>query len=219
MAGLIYSPNNWLTFYHTCGGIIINNRSILTAARCGYGDLISQWRIRVGSTWAHSGGVLYNVNQRIAHPTFNLNTLAGDIAILRSAGNFVFNNNVRAALVAGPNYIVNDNQVVWAAGWGDTFAGSYYGSEQLRHVELRSINQNTCRNNYLVRGVTITANHLCSGWVAGGRDQCTYDEGGPLYHNGVVVGVRSFGIGCGQPEFPGVNTRVSSYSSWININS
>ena len=188
------------------------------------------------------------MNQIIVHNLYNPNGRLNDIAILRSASNFIFNNNVRAASIAGPNYNLGDNQVVWAAGWGDTFvsllmimtivlydgkfelfdikkyasvsqAGSGIGSEQLRQVELRVINQNTCRNNYAVRGVNIAASMVCSGWPSGGRDHCTFDEGGPLYHNGIVVGVRSFGIGCGQPQFPGVNTRVSSYTSWIQTNS
>ena len=88
---------------------------------CNSGDAVNQWRIRVGSSYAHSGGVVHNINQRIIHPSYNANTMANDIAILRSATNFVFNNNVRAASVAGPNYNLPDNLAVWAAGWGDTF--------------------------------------------------------------------------------------------------
>lgn len=63
----------------------------------------------------------------------------------------------------------------------------------------------------------ITDNMLCSGWLdVGGRDQCVGDSGGPLIHNDIVVGVCSWGYGCGSPRFPGVNTRVSRFTSWIN---
>ncbi|KAL0850888.1 hypothetical protein ABMA28_006797 [Loxostege sticticalis] len=69
------------------------------------------------------------------------------------------------------------------------------------------------------RPFVITDNMLCSGWLdVGGRDQCPGDSGGPLYHNGVVVGVCSFGDTCGSAHFPGVNARVSRYIGWINKN-
>nr|ACR15970.1 serine protease 1 [Mamestra configurata] len=216
IASLLYTWN-WSAYWQACGGTILNNRAILTAAHCTVGDAVGRWRIRVGSTWANSGGVVHNVNANIIHPSYNGNTLNNDIAILRSASTFSFNNNVRAASIAGSNYNLGDNQAVWAAGWGTVSQGGS-ASEQLRHVELRVINQNTCRNNYASRGIAITDNMLCSGWSGGGRDQCQGDSGGPLYHNNVVVGVCSFGIGCAQANFPGVNARVSRYTSWINSN-
>ncbi|KAJ8736109.1 hypothetical protein PYW08_006765 [Mythimna loreyi] len=216
IAALLYSWN-LSTYSQACGGSILNNRSVLTAAHCTIGDANNRWRIRVGSTWANSGGVVHTLSQIINHPQYNGNTYNNDIAVLRSASTFTFNNNVRAASIAGSNYNLGDNQPVWAAGWGTTSQGGS-SSEQLRHVELRVINQATCRNNYASRGITINDNMLCSGWSGGGRDQCQGDSGGPLYHNGIVVGVCSFGIGCAQAQFPGVNARVSRYTSWITSN-
>ncbi|XP_035448285.2 trypsin, alkaline C-like [Spodoptera frugiperda] len=218
IAALLYT-SNWSAYWQACGGTILNNRSILTAAHCTHGDAVGRWRIRVGSTWANSGGVVHNVNQNIVHGSYNSNTMDNDIAILRSASTFTFNNNVRAASIAGANYNVADNQAVWAAGWGTTASGASSGSEQLRHVQLVIMNQNSCANNYRIVGITITANMLCSGWPSGGRDQCQGDSGGPLYHNGIVVGVCSFGLGCGLVNFPGVNARVSRYTTWISSNS
>lgn len=67
--------------------------------------------------------------------------------------------------------------------------------------------------------MTINENMLCVGYYGvGGRDQCTGDSGGPLYHDGVVAGVCSFGAGCGDPYLPGVNARVSQYNAWILAN-
>ncbi|XP_022821650.1 trypsin CFT-1-like isoform X4 [Spodoptera litura] len=217
IASLLYSWN-LSQYWQACGGTILNQRTILTAAHCTHGDAANRWRIRLGSSWANSGGNVYNCASNIVHGSYNSRTLDNDIAILRSSANFIMSNNVRAASVAGANYWPADNQAVWAAGWGDTFEGSNAGSEQLRHVQLVIINQNTCRNNYASRGVAITDNMLCSGWPSGGRDQCQGDSGGPLYHNNVVVGVCSFGIGCAQAAFPGVNARVSRYASWISSN-
>uniref|UniRef100_A0A2A4K756 Peptidase S1 domain-containing protein n=1 Tax=Heliothis virescens TaxID=7102 RepID=A0A2A4K756_HELVI len=208
---------NLITYSQSCGGNILNNRSILTAAHCTETLPAVMFRFRAGSTFANSGGVVYNVQQIINHPTYNVAAfLDNDFAIVRSASAIVYNNNVSPVSIAGANYNLGDNQVVWAAGWGMTEFGS--PSEQLRHVQVYTINQEICRNRYAA-STTITDNMLCSGVLdVGGRDQCSQDSGGPLYHHGVLVGVTSFGTECALAEFPGVNARVSSAAAWIVSN-
>ncbi|XP_026739079.1 LOW QUALITY PROTEIN: achelase-1-like [Trichoplusia ni] len=171
MAALLFS---WGTSGHrqACGGTILNNRSILTAAHCTIGDAPARWRIRVGSTNANSGGVVHNSQQIINHPNYNGNTFNNDVSIIRSSSTFSFNNNVRAASIAGSNYNLGNNQVVWATGWGTISSGGP-ASEQLRHVQIWTVAQNTCAQRYAEVGMSITNNMLCSGWLdVGGRDQC-----------------------------------------------
>ncbi|KPI95070.1 PREDICTED: trypsin CFT-1-like isoform X2 [Papilio xuthus] len=206
------------TFWQNCGGTILNNRAILSAAHCFLNHVPNTWRIRVGSTFANSGGVVHGINTIIMHPNYNPQIEDNDICILRASSAFAFNNNVRAASIAGSNYNLADNQVVWAIGWGAT-ALNEPSTEVLRHVQIWTINQTICRQRYATRGLSITDNMLCSGWLdVGGRDQCQRDSGGPLIHNNVVVGVCSWGLGCGHPNYPGVNARVSRYTSWIQAN-
>ncbi|XP_037301715.1 trypsin, alkaline C-like [Manduca sexta] len=208
--GILYSQ--------ACGGTILNNRSILTAAHCPAGDRVSRWRARIGSTRSNSGGIVYNFNSFIIHPNYNRRTLDNDIGIMRTSSPIVYNAGARPGSIAGPNYALADNQIVWAAGWGAT---SYGGSSsaQLRHVQIWTVNQATCRSRYASIGRTVTDNMLCSGWLdVGGRDQCQGDSGGPLYHNRVVVGVCSWGRRCALAEFPGVNARVTRFSNWIQVN-
>ncbi|XP_053621213.1 trypsin CFT-1-like [Plodia interpunctella] len=217
MAALLFSLG---TTGHTqsCGGTILNQRSILSAAHCFYGLAPERWQVRLGSTNANSGGVVFTTQQIINHPQYSPLTNDNDIAILRVAGTISYGNNIRAGRIAGANYNLGDNQVVWATGWGLTSAGGS-PSEQLREVQIWSVNQDICRNRYGSAGATITDNMLCSGWLdVGGRDQCTQDSGGPLFHNGVVVGVCSWGFGCADPFFPGINARVSRYTAWIQAN-
>ncbi|XP_075975657.1 trypsin CFT-1-like [Anticarsia gemmatalis] len=217
MSSLLYT---WdlSSYWQRCGGAVLNTRSILTAAHCFINDPANRWRIRVGSTWANSGGVVHNVGSIIIHPNYNGATIDSDVAILRSATTISHNTLVRPASIASASYILADNQVVWATGWGALYVNGP-SSEQLRHVQIWTINQATCRTRYATRGRNITDNMLCSGWLdVGGRDQCQGDSGGPLYHNRVVVGICSFGQGCADSYFPGVNARVSRFTSWILAN-
>ncbi|PZC70340.1 hypothetical protein B5X24_HaOG200463 [Helicoverpa armigera] len=214
----LYS-NDLVNYTQYCAGTILNRRSVLTAAHCTFGDPANKWRIRVGSSFANSGGVVHNVEQIIQHPMFNVAAHCDyDFAILRSATFITFNKNARPVAIAGDIYEIPDHQPVWAAGFGLT-SEKGPASEILRHVQVFTVNHDACKGPYKSVGITITENMLCSGvFNAGGRDQCTQDSGGPLFHNGVLVGVCSFGFGCARPQFPGVNARVSRASAWIRKN-
>ncbi|XP_063899714.1 trypsin CFT-1 isoform X2 [Helicoverpa armigera] len=220
IVAILYSFN-LVNYFQSCGGSILNNRSILTAAHCTVDTPTIRFAFRAGSSFASRDGVVYNVQHIINHPAYNLAAfLDYDIAIMRSATVIVRENNVSPVSIAGPNYNLDDNEVVWAAGWGVTETG--WPSEQLRHVQVYTINQEICRSRYSNKYI-ITDNMLCSGVLdVGVRDQCSQDSGGPLYHFGrsgpVVVGVCSFGEGCGLKEYPGVNARVSRVSAWIESN-
>ncbi|XP_075975645.1 trypsin, alkaline C-like [Anticarsia gemmatalis] len=217
MVALLYS-RNFVTYWQYCGGSVLNNRSVLTATHCVLNHTKEMWRFRVGSTNANSGGVVHILDTMILHPDYDFLTMDNDVAILRSTTTIIYNESVRPARIAGPNYFVPDNAVVWAIGWGAQYL---YGAstEILREVKVWTINLQTCKDRYAVRNRTVTDNMLCSGWLdVGGRDQCQGDSGGPLYHDGVVVGICSWGFECGLATFPGVNTRVSSYTAWIVSN-
>ncbi|KAI5642918.1 trypsin domain-containing protein [Phthorimaea operculella] len=201
-----------------CGGTIINNRSILTAAHCFmYEQQTFQWRARVGSTNANSGGTVVNTQQIIHHPQYIWGMFDMDFSVVRIQGTFSFNNLVQPASIAGSNYPVPDNSPVWAVGWGKT-CSDCWGSEQLRHVQVYATNQELCIARYLEMNMPpVNENSICAGVLdVGGRDACEGDSGGPLVHNNVIVGVTSWGhYECAHPRYPGVYARVSAASNWI----
>ena len=80
-----------------------------------------------------------------------------------------------------------------------------------------------CTNNYNYTSEEIDDTMLCAVVPGGGKDACTGDSGGPLVivtgtgeeERMELVGVTSWGRGCGKPEFPGVYSRVTTNLDWI----
>ncbi|KAL4716952.1 hypothetical protein ACJJTC_012763 [Scirpophaga incertulas] len=214
MVVLLWSPTG-SNHRHDCGGAIIKKSAVLTASHCLYGDSAVNWLIRAGSSFAHSGGSVHRASELIVHEHYNDRTIDNDVAVIRIVDTFNYNRVIQPAKFADSEYALGDNEVVWATGWGRLWPNGPV-SEQLRQVQIWIVNQEECKQRYARLGYTVTDNMLCSGYLdVGGRDQCQGDSGGPLYHNGVIVGVSSWGESCALALYPGVNTRISRYSSWI----
>lgn len=63
---------------------------------------------------------------------------------------------------------------------------------------------------------------ICAGLEKGGQDACQGDSGSPLMVTDPitsrvnVIGVVSAGIGCALPKLPGLYTRMTAYTEWID---
>jgi hypothetical protein len=110
------------------------------------------------------------------------------------------------------------NSTLTAIGFGATSTEHLTYSDTLMAVDVYPVDPDTCVRQYNETTPINPDTMLCAGRSLPNHDSCNGDSGGPLLDKatGELVGIISFGKGCGDPDFPGVYTRVSKYTSWIH---
>jgi trypsin len=99
------------------------------------------------------------------------------------------------------------------SGWGSLSSGGSLAL-QLQAVEVDIISRAACSSAYASYG-GITENIISAGVTGGGKDACCGDEDGPLVVGGQLIGIVSWGIGCAEPNYPGVYSNVATLKSFV----
>ncbi|XP_075045860.1 transmembrane protease serine 13 [Mixophyes fleayi] len=212
----VRSGNN---FVHVCGGTVINNQWILTASHCFASPIpLSDWRIVVGTTNLDQSRSMSGVTAIIRHEDYNADTDDYDVALMKLKDPFPFSAFIQPACLPMTNQNFNPNTKCWISGFGKTVASSEDTSQVLMKATVTIISTSTCNNVNVYNGA-ISDRMMCAGDLRGGIDSCQGDSGGPLVclqnNRWYLAGVTSWGTGCGQPNKPGVYTRVTSVLPWI----
>jgi secreted trypsin-like serine protease len=194
-----------------CGGTLVSATKVVTAAHCMVDETTSSVRVVGGRTYLNgTNGTVSKVTKIWINPSYTDATNGDDVAVLTLATSMPYTT---------ASYVTSSQTSVYAAGttariigWGTTSENGS-SSNQLRTATVPTVSNSSCSSSY--GSSYIASDMVCAGYTAGGVDTCQGDSGGPLMIGGVLAGITSWGEGCAEAGYPGVYTRLTTFSSLV----
>uniref|UniRef100_F6WLY7 Plasminogen activator n=1 Tax=Monodelphis domestica TaxID=13616 RepID=F6WLY7_MONDO len=217
-----------------CGGILIDSCWVLSAAHCFQETLKAHdLKVVLGRTSREDkeeNEQEFEVEKYIIHEKFVPATFDNDIALLQLRSNSGSlqcaqeTASVRTVCLPEAGLQLPTWTECELSGYGKHEETSPYYSERLKEAHVRLYPASRCTPRQLSNKI-VTENMLCAGDTRSGgenvnlHDACQGDSGGPLVcmkdDRMHLIGIVSWGIGCGEKDVPGVYTKVINYLKWI----
>merc|ERR1712061_130635 len=205
-----------------CGGSIITNNFIVTAAHCVKGINPRNIKLVIGDhdrTETEPFQEIRTIERVFIRPDFVKRTFNNDIALIKLNRKLQFSDHIRPVCLPKLDRSYN-GQNTTVVGWGKLSEGGD-PADVLMEVTVPVITQKKCRRHTRYRSSEITENMMCAGYDDGVLDACQGDSGGPMIwrnddnHPFTQIGIVSWGQGCARKGYPGVYTRLGRYIDWI----
>ncbi|XP_042368876.1 coagulation factor X [Plectropomus leopardus] len=203
-----------------CGGTILNEYIILTAAHC-----MNQSRyiyVKLGEFDVlvdHGNEATHLVETIITHNKYRPDTYHNDIALIKLATPIKFSRFILPACIPEQDFaekVLMRQPDGMVSGFGRLGEGRQ-PSTILQRLTLPYVDRLTCIESTQLR---ISTRMFCAGYDTIAKDACQGDSGGPhvtRYRDTYfVTGIVSWGEGCARKGKYGIYTQVSKYIRWIH---